>query len=97
LATVDRRLQIPHNRRIVLEVGHPAAVRAHVRLDQIAVVVDLHDILGGAHIDLLAEQAPGHGVEALADLDVDTDAIRTAIRTGTDMQQQYLARLRTDG
>jgi hypothetical protein len=29
--------------------------------------------------------------------DTVTDAIRQAIRTGTDIQQQYLARRRTDG
>ncbi len=43
-------------RRVVLEVGHPPAVGAHVCLDQVAVVVDLHQLLGGAHVDLLARQ-----------------------------------------
>jgi hypothetical protein len=43
---------------------------AHVRLGQVAVVVDLHEALGGAHVDFLAEQAPGHGVGTLAHLDV---------------------------
>ena len=73
-------------RRIVLEVRRAPRQMQHVGRHDGVVVEDLHDVTGGAHGDLLADQPPRHRVQRLAGLDVAVrgdppDASRPRIQT----------------
>jgi hypothetical protein len=57
-------------RRVVLDVRRASRQMQHMGRHDGAVVEDLHDVAGGAHGDLLADESPRHRVQRLPGFDV---------------------------